>query len=226
MNELVSVIDAQVEALLQLIKDYRERRCREILEHAQSEATTAVKHAHRDARARMHKAVEEERVRSQEKIVSTQAQLQTQRRQRQQQADAALLRQAWGALQGQLVTRWQDTHSRRIWVRALLRQARALLPAKKWQIEHPVGWHTQEALGPDSALDDRSERESPAFVEVPEISAGLRIRAGEACLDGTPAGLLASRAEVEAELLAQFHRLVEEDRTTANRGGTRAGAES
>lgn len=226
MNELVSVIDAQVEALLQLIKDYRERRCREILEHAHAEAATAVKHAHRDARVRMHKAVEEERVRSQEKIVSTQAQLQTQRRQRQQQADAALLREAWGALQGQLVTRWQDTHSRRVWVGALVRQARALLPAKKWRIEHPVGWHTQEALGPDSELDGRSEGESPAFVEVPEISAGLRIRVGEACLDGTPAGLLASRSEVEAELLSQFHHLAEGKPAAANPECRRSGAES
>lgn len=226
MNEVASVIDAQVEALLQLVESYRERRCRQILEDARAEATTAVKHAHREARARMHKAVEEERVRSREKIVSTQAQLQTQRRQGQQQADAALLQQAWDALQGRLLARWQDADSRRTWVQALVRQARALLPAKKWQIEHPVGWRPQEALGLGSELSAQGDGESPAFVETPEISAGLRVRVDEACLDATAAGLLASRAEVEALLLAQFHRLVEEERAAANRGRRRAKAES
>ena len=105
MNEFASVIDAQVEALLQLVEDYRERRCGEILEHARVEAAKAVKHAHHEARARMRKAVEEERARSQEKIISTQARLQTQRRQGQQKADATLLREAWDALQQRLIAR-------------------------------------------------------------------------------------------------------------------------
>jgi hypothetical protein len=218
MNEFASIVGAQVEALLQLVEDYREHRCGEILEHARVEAATAVEHAHREARARMRKAVEEERARSQEKIISTQARLQTQRRQGQQKADAVLLRQAWDALQQRLIARWQDDGSRRTWVRALLRQARAVLPAKKWQIEHPVGWRTREALGPESELDAQGDGELPVFVETPEISAGLRIRADEVCLDGTPAGLLASRAEVEAQLLAEFHRLAAKDFAALNRG--------
>ena len=205
MNELASVVDAQVEALLQLIEDYRERQCRQILDHARIEARRAVRDAHREARARMRKAVEEERARSREKIISTEAQLQTQRRQGQQQADTVLLQQAWSALQKRLLARWQDAGSRRTWVAALMCQARAVLPAKRWQIEHPLGWRTQEALGPDGELT--GQEELPVFVETPEISAGLRIRAEEVCLDGTPTGLLASRAEVEAQLLAQFHRL-------------------
>jgi F0F1-type ATP synthase membrane subunit b/b' len=220
VNEFASVIDAQVEALLQLVEDYRERQCRQILDHAHAEAATVVKHAHRDARARMHKVVEEERVRSQEKIASTHAQLQTQRRQAQQQADTVLLQQAWDALQGRLLARWQDAGSRRTWVQALVRQARALLPAKKWQIEHPVGWRTQELLGPSRELGGQGDGKLPAFVETPEISAGLRIRIDDACLDGTPAGLLASRAEVEAQLLAQFHRLAMQRRAAAKRGKT------
>lgn len=224
MNQLASVIDAQVEALLQLVKDHRERRCREILDHARVEAATAVKHAHREGRARMRKAVEEERTRSREKIISTEAQLHTQRRQAQQQADTVLLQQAWDALQGRLIARWQDAASRRTWVEALVRQARAVLPAKRWQIEHPVGWRTQEALGPDGELI--GQEELPEFVETPEIGAGLRIRADEVCLDGTPAGLLASRAEVEAQLLAQFHRLAVGGRAAANRGRRSGNTES
>lgn len=224
MNEVANVVDAQVEALLQLVEDYREHRCREILERARAEAATAVRDAHREGRARMHKAVEEERVRSHEKIVSTHAQLQTHKRRGQQQADTALLQQAWDALQKRLLARWQDAGSRRTWVRALLRQARAVLPAKKWQVEHPVGWRTQEALGPGSELS--AQGELPTFVELPEICAGLRIRAGDACLDGTPAGLLASRAEIEAQLLSQFHHPAEEKPAAANPGRNRSKSES
>lgn len=226
MNESTSIIDEQVEALLKLVEDYRERRCRQVLEHARVEAAAAVKQAHREARARMHKAIEEERARSQEKIASTRAQLQTQRRQRQQQADTALLRQTWDALHERLLARWQDAGTRRTWVQALMRQARAVLPAKRWQIEHPVGWRTQEALGPGSELSAPGDGELPAFVEKPEITAGLRIRADDACLDGTPAGLLASQAEIEAQLLAQFYRLAVEDRAMANPGHRRSKSES
>ncbi|NIQ44086.1 MAG: hypothetical protein GTN85_18665 [Pseudomonas stutzeri] len=225
MNESTSVIEAQVEALLELVEDYRERRCRQVLEHARAEAVAAVKQAHHEARTRMHKAIEEERTRSQQKIAATQAQLQTQRRQRQQQGDTALLRTAWDALQERLLARWQDAGSRRTWVQALLRQARAVLPAKNWRIEHPVGWRTQEALGPGSELSALGESELPAFVEMSEITAGLHIRADDACLDGTPVGLLASRAEIEAQLLAEFHRLAVEARATANPGRRRGKAE-
>ena len=226
MNESTSLIDAQLEALLKLVEDYRERRCREILEHARAEAKLAVKQAHREARARMRKTVEEERTRSREKIASTQAQLQTQRRQRQQHAETALLQQAWGALQERLLARWQDPGARRIWVLALLRQARAVLPAKKWQIEHPVGWRTQEALASGAERGVLGDGEAPLFVEDAEIRAGLRIRTDAACLDGTPLGLLASRAEIEAQLLAQLHRLALEDRAVANPGHRRRTSKS
>ena len=44
----------------------------------------------------------------------------------------------------------------------------------------------------------------------------MRIRGGSACVDATVAGLLASRERVEAELLAEFDRLLEE----RERGGS------
>jgi len=40
------------------------------------------------------------------------------------------------------------------------------------------------------------------------LGAGLRIRAGDACLDATVAGLLAARERIAAELLAEFERQV------------------
>lgn len=218
MNRVASIIDAQVQALLQMVEEHRERRCRQILEQARTEAAAAVKQAYGEARARMHQAIEEERARGEGKIASTRAQLQTQRRQREQRLDMALLAQAWEALRARLLARWQDEQARRVWVRALVHQARAVLPAQKWRIEHPVGWRSQEAL---ALLSE----ESAMFLEAPDIAAGLRIRAGDACLDGTPAGLLASRAEIEAQLLAELHRNVANE-LAANPGGRGARPES
>jgi vacuolar-type H+-ATPase subunit H len=207
MNEPKSVINAQVEALLALVENYRESRCRQILEQARAQATEVVKQAHREARARMHKAIDEERARAQEKVASTHAQLQTRRRQRHHKADMALLETAWPALHETLVARWQDADSRRVWVRALVNQASTVLPAKQWRIEHPAGWQSRVALALAGEITAQAEGEPPVFVEACEATAGLRLCADGACLDGTPEGLLVGRAEIEAELLAEFHRV-------------------
>lgn len=205
MNESVSVIDAQVEALLKLIEDYRESRCRQLLEKARSEAAMIVRQTHREGRARMHKAITEERSRTHEKLASTQARLQTQRRQRQQQADMALLQRAWAALREALLSRWQDAEARRTWIQSLFNEASAVLPAKPWQVEHPSGWDPQEA--PAGRAHAQSGGGAAKFVEMADIDAGLRIRAQGTCLDGTLTGLLTGRAEVEAQLLAEYYRV-------------------
>lgn len=226
MNEYASVIDAQVQALLQLVKEHREGRCREILEQAQTEAAAVVKQGHREARARMRSVIEEERARTKEKIASTRAQLQTQRRQRQQRADTALLEQAWEALRPRLLARWQDEKARRVWVRTLVRQAGAVLPAQRWQIEHPAGWRPQETLALFSEINADGGGGSPAFLEAPDIAAGLRIRADNACLDGTLEGLFASRAEIEAQLLAAFRQIRANERVTPRATRRSVNAES
>ena len=59
--------------------------------------------------------------------------------------------------------------------------------------------------------DGAGSARGPSNVDVPAsqgLGAGLRIRAGDACLDATVAGLLAARERIAAELLAEFERLV------------------
>ncbi len=214
MNESQGVIDAQVEALLQLVRNYHESRCHQILEHANAQVATIVKQAHHEARARLHTTIKEERIRAQEKIASTRAQLQTRRRQRNQQADIALLEKAWAMLNERLLMRWQDADSRRIWIRTLIQQALRVLPGTQWQIEHPSGWRPQEALAFNDKITAHTNGESPTFVEAGDIAAGLRISAEGARLDGTLMGLLASRADIEAQLLAEFRRFLTEGLAT------------
>ncbi len=217
MNEYASVVDAQVQALLQLVQEHREHRCQEILEHARTEAAAVIQQAHRNARARMRRAIEEERTHTKEKVASTRAQLQTQGRQRQQRADATLLEQAWELLRARLRARWQQEEARRAWVRALVQQAHATLPAQGWQVEHPAGWRSEEALTSLREIDGDGTGAAPSFLEAPDIAAGLRIRVNDACLDGTLTGLFASRAEIEALVLAEFRRIKANERTTPRR---------
>ena len=211
MSEPQSVLEAQVAELLKVVEEHREERCRHILERAQSQAATIVKQAHHEARARMHAAIAEERSRAQEKIASTRAHLQTQRRQRQQQADVLLLERSWEKLCETLMKRWQDVDQRRAWVRALLREGLMSLPAEKWRIEHSPGWQSAELLDLSSATPLGAQSQTPVFVEAPDIAAGLRIHVGHACLDGTLDGLLAIREAIEAQLLAELKRFSEQD---------------
>ena len=204
MTDAPIIVDAQVEGLLKLVDDYRQSRCREILEQAQADKT--VKHAHQEARKRMRVAIEQERVRVQDKLASTRAHILTRRRQRQQQADLVLLQKAWERLHDRLTTYWQDRRQRRIWMANLMRQGLGVLPDKAWRIEHPLGWHSNEPLDLDNEIAAQLECRSPVFVESGDIAAGLRIYAERACLDGTLEGLLMDRTGIEARLLAELRR--------------------
>jgi hypothetical protein len=207
MSEPQTIIEAQVGELLKLVESHRQDSCRKILEQAQSQAATIVKQAHREARARMHAATEQERTRAKEKIASTRAHLQTRRRQRHQQADMLLLERGWEKLRETLMKRWQDVDQRRVWVQALLREGLTLLPAEAWRVEHPPGWQPAEMLDLSSATALGTQDQTPVFVEARDIAAGLRIHVDHACLDGTLDGLLAIREAIEAQLLAEFKRL-------------------
>jgi F0F1-type ATP synthase delta subunit len=55
----------------------------------------------------------------------------------------------------------------------------------------------------------RNRLEGPSTIDVTAtdgLGAGLRIRAGDACIDATVAGLLAARERIASELLAEFER--------------------
>ena len=206
MSEPQRIVEAQVAELLKVVEDHREERCRRILEQAKAQVVTIVRQAHQEARARMHAAIEQERARAKEKIASTQAHLQTRRRQRHQQADMLLLERGWEKLRETLMKRWQDVDQRRAWVQALLREGLTLLPAKAWRIEHPPGWQSAEMLDLSGATALGTQGQTPVLVEARDIAAGLRIHVDHACLDGTLDGLLAIREAIEAQLLAEFKR--------------------
>ncbi len=204
MSEPGAIVDAQLRHLLEVVKQHRDERCAEILQQAAEQAGQVITQAHQEARSRMQQAVADARGTLHRQLVSAEARRQTQRRQRRHQADKAQLDDAWPQLRDALARRWQEPANRRHWVDALLAQAAAVLVDPHWLIEHPCDWPTQERAAVEAQLREQCSEE-PRFAAQPDITAGLRISASGACVDGSVEGLLRERAAIEAELLAGIH---------------------
>lgn len=207
MSEAHSVLEAQVETLLALVERHRIERCSELLAQAQTRCHAILTEAYGEARARVHKAILTERRRGQDKLDTTRAQLETRARQQQHRTTLLLLQHGWELLGQAVLQRWKSAPQRQQWVRELLRQAQQRLPRCRWVIEHPPGWDLAECPGMQEQLHAHCGA-VPELRANDQIDAGLRICAEGACLDGTLEGLLADRGAIEAQLLAQLHRLL------------------
>jgi F0F1-type ATP synthase membrane subunit b/b' len=198
-------LEDPAQSLLQVVETYHKRRCEEIVGQGQVQARTIVRDAYRDGRRRLRETILGERRRARAQIASAQAELQTYRRQCEQQSTRALLEVAWPRLRSELLHRWQDGAARRTWVDSLLQQALGSLPQGRWRIHHPPDWPFEE--------QERSAEFLAAFLqETPEFQADAALRAGlrvcgpssgtgETCLDGSLDTLLADRKALEARLL-------------------------
>ena len=204
MSESGPVVGAQLKHLLAVVERRRSERCKKVLDAAHEQAQQLIKQAFRDARRRMHLELDEIRQKRRQQMVSLVAQRQTRKRQRRQRADEELLTSTWLDLREALLHRWRDAALRRRWVEDLVVQADLVLVDKHWLIEHPFEWPAQER----SALQLRLQKQlahTPHFEVKSSITAGLRVCAGGACVDGSVDGLLRQRLAIEAALLARIN---------------------
>jgi hypothetical protein len=212
MSEVHSVLDAQVETLLELVERHRSERCTQLLAQAQERRHTLLAQTYGEARTRMHEAIVTERRRGNEKLDATRAQLETRARQQQHRTALLLLQQGWELLGQSVQQRWKTAAQRRLWVCNLLHQALQRLPRCAWVIEHPPGWDSAECSEQLEAIRGHCGVQ-PQLHTDDQLHAGLRVCADGACLDGTLEGLLADRDAIEAQLLAQLHRLLNADQS-------------
>jgi hypothetical protein len=203
MSQPGPVVDARLQHLLAVVERNRAQRCQAVIEAAEQQARQIVSQSYSTARARTHADFGALREHIRQRLASAEAQQQTRLRQLRQQADRAFLLAAWQPLRQALQRNWQDTGHREQWVRQLVDTAASMLMDAHWLIEHPGDWpeHERDAL---MELLDRTYRCVPRLAADPDISAGLRICAAGACVDGTIDGLLARRARIEALLLAEI----------------------
>jgi hypothetical protein len=204
MNATDSLLDAQTVALLRRVAREQDSRVRLIRDESASQSAEIVRKARTEARARVHQAVVEARREDERALARRRAALDTQSRQARQTILRDWLEQAWQALPAALESRWLDPGARERWCVAALQAAqRDLLHRERLQVEVAPRWATAvEPIVQRHFVDDANVE----VVTVEELGEGLRIRAGNACVDATVTGLLAPRERIAADLLAEFMR--------------------
>ena len=204
MNDVESLLEAQTTALLRRLGREQESRTRHIRDEAATQAADIVRRARVEARTRVHQAVVDTRREDEIALARRRAALDTQARRSRQATLRELLDRAWQALPAALQSRWLDATARERWCDAACVSAiRSLRHLDRLQVEVDPQWLAH--VGPLV----RSRLEGPSKVDVTSsagLGAGLRIRAGDACIDATVAGLLAARERIASGLLAEFER--------------------
>lgn len=203
MMEFESIVDVQVRAMLEGIRQDLDTRRKEMLAAATNQARALLRNARRQARARVSQAVAEERDQRDRSLQRAGAALASRIRRKQQDLDKNQLELGHEALRKALVERWENPQARADWAGALLAEATALLPNSTWTVEYPSGLGADEAA---RLLTPPGSGAQLALVPAEDITAGFRLRHGDARLDMSVAGLLAQVDEMAGELLAEIHR--------------------
>ncbi len=209
MSQADTDIDTRLQNLLDVVAQNRDERCQALLDEAAKQAQQLVKQAYREARERLHKKVQSTREDARQRLAAAEAQRQTRARLQRQNADRALLERAWEPLNEQLLAYWHESESRRQWIEHLIQQATRNLVETPWLIEHPADWPDEERTELLARLV-KASGSVPEFIAKTEIRAGLRICAGDACVDGTRCGLLRSRSRIEGIMLAKLNECREQ----------------
>jgi hypothetical protein len=212
MNDIVGIVRAQMDALLELLEQARASRCRELREQAEREAAEIRRRARRNARERVRKAAREERDRLEHEIRMTQAEVDTELRRRARARDIELIRAGRAVLRQALAARWNDADGRREWTEAAIAEAGGVLLGRTWTLQHPAEWPAEER---DAAIALATSRQGATVQAEADggLEAGLRILDGGAEIDMSIAGLVANERRVEGELLAEFRHPAEGEAT-------------
>ncbi len=205
MSAIAGLLQQQVQRLNDALRQQQERRCRELVGDAERSAKQAVRDARRRLGERQRQAVREERQRREHELLIAQSRIETHARRRAFARHEQFLEAAWPLMIDSMTKRWSDAGQRRAWCNMIVAEAADCLMGTDWVVEHPKKWTKADS---DAVERHMRELALPAakFVRSNDITTGLRIRVGTACLDGTTDGLLGDRGDVEALLLAAWEQ--------------------
>jgi hypothetical protein len=210
MTEPDSIVRAQMEALLRRVAREQETQSRRARDAAEEQARSIVARAWEEARTRLRQAVEEERRDIEHAVADRRAALETANRQREQAVLRELIDEAWRDLPSVLAGSWEQPGTRRAWCAAACAVARECLNPNASLSAEIDSAAPEDAGGAITAALGGPDRPTVEVRRIEGIGPGLRIRGGLACVDATVTGLLASRERIEAELLAELGRLLEQ----------------
>jgi hypothetical protein len=202
LNKTNLIPAAQSEALLYELEQQTTDECRTVIATARREADALVTQARSSARRRTHDVIEELRNEGIRRLARAKAKVETEARQRAQQCAVEVIERAWPLLVESLVERWRDPAMCLVWTDGAARCGRDQLNVEAWIVEHPADWSDAEKRNFHNSHGAGGN--AVTFVANSELTAGIKISAGEATLDATPPGLLADRSAVAALLLAEI----------------------
>jgi len=202
-----SIVDAQVQRLLEIVEEYRKQQCDSLLTQAQQDSSQIVRQAYREARIRMHQDIQDSREHMRNELSGARAKLHTLMMQQRHQADQRFLEQSWKILADKLQARWQQPKLRKAWVEKIVANAIKMVPGKDWLVEHPQDWTSNEQKQLRAQVNDKYTGQLK-FIKLPEMTAGIRIKTDGATIDGSLQGLMADRTGIESIFLAQCRECI------------------
>lgn len=206
MKDFEGVLALQVESIVANLRHLQEERSGRLLRQAESQAQELKRAARRRFRKHGSEAVREARARREKALRMAEHRIHAEAGDRMQARYAAVLREGWPALVAELQRRWSDSPTRRGWCDAIVARALGAFGQTAWTIEHPSSWTDADSEHLSRTLKKLDV--PPATYTLDETAtAGLRVRNGTACLDGTIDGLLGERTRVEGRLLAAWEHL-------------------
>jgi hypothetical protein len=205
MNDNNSIVDTQMNHLLGVVDEYREKQCNKLLEEANAQAQAIIRKAYQESRQRLHREIQQGRENGRQAIASAEAQMLTRQRHLRQANDKVMLDRAWGKLQQHLLQVWQTDSLRSTWLDNILQAARTTLNTGTWHIEHPADMSDKELDQLSAAIQQYTGNE-PAQEKDNTLSAGVRLCCDGACVDGTLAGMMSYRDFIESMLLYELNQ--------------------
>lgn len=197
--------DAPERPLVALVEASRADRCHQARREGTERSAAILAQARREARLRVHQAVQEEREYMRQAEAAARAKRDTLVRHHHLSSQGELLTRGMELLHQALEQRWGDPQQRRLWIGAVIHEALDRLGAGNWIVEHPPGWACAELESHRETMDHAGVTLVDCRV-APQLPAGLVIHREGARLDGTITGLTRDRPALEALLLAELAR--------------------
>jgi len=200
--------------LLAVVAADRDARCREIRVPAEAAAAARLTEAAASTRRELRRALVGEREALRAQLASARTRRDAALHERRQRLAQGALDEGWTMLAPALGRLWRHPARRERWIAATLVAAHARLSPGPWTVRHPPG------LAPEELEAMRGEFAARGVGDIrceadPRIEAGIEIRAGNARLDATVAGLLADRAAVAGRLLYFWEEAASSDEASA-----------
>ncbi len=199
-----SIINAQVQRLLDVVHEFEIQQRQSIITQAQQEAQTIVRRAFHDARLQVREENARNRERQQQETARARARHHTAIKQLQHTLDQEFLRSAWLQLETSLRQCWQQAQARKAWIGNMLNLGAKALPVSQWRIELAPGYSDADLQYITQQVHVVTGQE-PELRDAASSDAGMLIQTMGAVVDGSLTGLLLDRPTIEAQLLAAYH---------------------